>query len=169
MPYFDKLIEKIQQIDFDAVADKIGSVIDWIAEHANVLLGVASVIAGAFVGIKIAGFIKGIVSAIQIISGLVKAFGFMKVALAALGGPVTIIITVVSALVAGFIYLWNNCEGFRNFWINLWNGIKNICSKVGCKVNRGLCAEICSANTANHHQYRCKYHKTCGSYTSGNS
>jgi hypothetical protein len=22
------------------------------------------------------------------------------------------------------MYLWNNCEGFRNFWIGLWEGIK---------------------------------------------
>lgn len=38
--------------------------------------------------------------------------------------PIGIIITLISALVAAFIYLWNNCEGFRNFWINLWEGIK---------------------------------------------
>lgn len=38
--------------------------------------------------------------------------------------PIGIIITLISALVAAFIYLWNNCEGFRNFWMNLWEGIK---------------------------------------------
>lgn len=44
--------------------------------------------------------------------------------------PITIIITVIAALVAAFIYLWNNCEGFRNFWIGLWEGIKDIASAV---------------------------------------
>src|SRR5690606_20485740 len=31
--------------------------------------------------------------------------------------------TAVIALVAGFIYLWNNVEGFRNFWIAVWDHI----------------------------------------------
>ena len=30
------------------------------------------------------------------------------------------------ALVAAFIYLWNNCEEFRQFWIDLWESIKEI-------------------------------------------
>lgn len=36
-----------------------------------------------------------------------------------------IIISAIVALVAAFIYLWNNCEGFREFWINLWEDIKS--------------------------------------------
>lgn len=35
-----------------------------------------------------------------------------------------VIVAVLALLVAGFIYLWNNCEGFREFWINLWENIK---------------------------------------------
>lgn len=131
MPYFEKFVDKLSNIDFDAVAEKIGSCIDWLAEHAKTIGLIASLIAGAFVGIKIAGFIKGIVSLIQIISGLVKAFGLVKVVLATLGGPVTIIIAAVAALAAGFIYLWNTSEGFRNFWIGLWNSIKSAAVAVG--------------------------------------
>ena len=44
--------------------------------------------------------------------------------------PITIIVVAITALVAAFIYLWNNCEGFRNFWINLWGSIKEIASAV---------------------------------------
>lgn len=48
--------------------------------------------------------------------------------------PLTWIVVGVMAVVAAFVILWNECEGFRNFWINLWetvstwvvNAFKNI-------------------------------------------
>lgn len=45
--------------------------------------------------------------------------------------PIGIIITAVVALVAGFVLLWNNCEGFRNFFIGMWEGIKTAIGAVG--------------------------------------
>ncbi|MEI3507842.1 MAG: hypothetical protein V8R01_01715 [Bacilli bacterium] len=30
--------------------------------------------------------------------------------------------------------MWNKCEGFRNFWINLWEGVKNVCKSVIDKI-----------------------------------
>ena len=39
--------------------------------------------------------------------------------------PIGLIVTAIGALIAAFALLWNNCEGFRNFWIGLWDGIKN--------------------------------------------
>lgn len=43
--------------------------------------------------------------------------------------PIGLVITAITALVAAFVYLWNNCESFRNFWINLWEKIKSTVSK----------------------------------------
>lgn len=42
-----------------------------------------------------------------------------------LANPISLIILGVTALIAIFIQLWKKCEGFRNFWIGLWEGIKN--------------------------------------------
>ena len=38
-----------------------------------------------------------------------------------------LIVSLVIGLVAAFVYLWKNNEGFRKFWINLWNKIKSAC------------------------------------------
>ena len=40
-----------------------------------------------------------------------------------LANPIVLVIAAIIALVAGFTYLWNHCEGFRQFWINLWNDV----------------------------------------------
>ena len=45
----------------------------------------------------------------------------MNAAMAA--NPIGLVVAAVAALVAGFIVLWNNCEGFRQFFIDLWDGI----------------------------------------------
>lgn len=45
--------------------------------------------------------------------------------------PIALIIIAIVALVAGFIWLWNNVEGFRNFWIGVWDAIKGAAEAVG--------------------------------------
>ena len=56
--------------------------------------------------------------------------------------PYVLIIAAIVALVAAFIYLWNNCEEFRQFWIDLWESIKDISRFLGYKVlncRTGIC------------------------------
>lgn len=38
--------------------------------------------------------------------------------------PIGLVIAAIAALVGAFIYLWNNCEEFRQFWADMWEGIK---------------------------------------------
>ncbi len=44
--------------------------------------------------------------------------------------PIGILIAAITALVAAFVMLWNNCESFRNFWIGLWENIKAIAEPI---------------------------------------
>ncbi len=90
--------------------------LQWCADNMDKVLAVVVPLAAGFVAWKIAtGF-----------SGMIDALTTSMAALNAtmLANPIGIVIALVAALVAGFIYLWNNCEGFREFWINLWENIK---------------------------------------------
>lgn len=62
-----------------------------------------------------------IASAIKIVQGAFTALNATMLA-----NPIVLIIAAIAALVAAFIYLWNNCEGFRQFWIDLWENIKAV-------------------------------------------
>lgn len=57
-------------------------------------------------------------NATTIVGGLSKAMAFLA------ANPIVLVIAGITALVAAFVILWNKSEAFRNFWINLWNGIK---------------------------------------------
>ena len=45
--------------------------------------------------------------------------------------PIVAVIAVIAALVAAFIYCWNNVEGFKEFFINAWESIKQAASQAG--------------------------------------
>lgn len=66
-----------------------------------------------------------IVSAVTGISGL---FSQLWGVLAA--NPIALVIAAVAALVAGFVYLWNTSEEFRQFWITLWEAVKSAAETV---------------------------------------
>lgn len=55
---------------------------------------------------------------------------FIRLGIAMFANPVGLVIAGIAGLVAVFTYLWNHCEGFRAFWLGLWDGIKTAFSAV---------------------------------------
>lgn len=111
LPNVNNLISKLQE-RFDS-----GNWNDII----NIIKIIGAIIVPLISGI---GIIWGYFKAVQIINNIKNAIIALNLAMSA--NPIVFIIGLIVALVAGFIYLWNNCEAFRNFWIGLWNGIKNV-------------------------------------------
>lgn len=77
---------------------------------------------------KVIAAVGTIMTIIPKLAGVIKVVQGAFAALNAtmLANPIVLIIAAIAALVAAFIYLWNNCEEFRQFWIDLWNKIKEV-------------------------------------------
>lgn len=96
----------------------LANIFNWMKKHET-LVKVLVVAIGSFVG----AFML-IQKVIAIINAVKTAFALLNAVM--LANPIGLIIAAVAALIAIFVYLWKHCEGFRNFWIGLWEGIKNI-------------------------------------------
>lgn len=105
----------------------IKGIVNFISDHVVLF----ETIAGAILAVVAAMLIwKGV---IMVISGVTKAFAIVQGVLNAVmaANPIVLIILAIVALVAAFVILWHKCDAFRNFWINLWDGIKNVVSGIG--------------------------------------
>lgn len=72
---------------------------------------------------------KGAMVGLNIFSKVGGWIGSAVSAIVAFLGPVGLVIAAIVAIGVAFVILWNKCEGFRNFFKGLWDGIVNIASK----------------------------------------
>lgn len=117
------------------VVTHIQGMVDWLNglsdTQKKLIMVIALVLAAVGPVLIIIGKIAtGIGALMSLASSLGPILGVIKGAFAALTGPVGIAIAVIAALTAAFTFLWNNCEGFRNFWITLWENIKQTSAAV---------------------------------------
>lgn len=90
--------------------------LNWLAPVLGTLVGTIGAISA---GIKIYNGVMAIARTVQLAWNLALA-----------ANPIGLVVIAVAGLVAAFVTLWNKCEGFRNFFINMWEGIKKIGSSV---------------------------------------
>ena len=106
-------------------ADAFLNLLKWLKEHPTAMKVLTAVVIALGVAFGVLATALGIQA---LITGVTKAFAFLNTTL--LANPIVLIIAAIAGLVAGFIYLWNNCEAFRNFWIGLWEKIKSVTATV---------------------------------------
>lgn len=99
-----------------AVAGAARASAAWVASSARTVAALTAQ-AAAFVAQK-AVLIAGTVAT----NAAAAAQWLLNAAMTA--NPIGLVIAAIVALVAGFVLLWNKSEGFRNFWITIWEGMK---------------------------------------------
>lgn len=103
----------------ETLAEKFLDLYNYLKEHP-VLLELLTALA---IGLATAFGVLATALGIQaLITGVTKAFAFLNITL--LANPIVLVITAITALVASIIYLWKNCDEFRNGVISIYNKIK---------------------------------------------
>lgn len=117
LPNLTEIIQNIgkgaKQV-LDVVADKLPAIISFLKTIAPILAPILA----AVMAFKVVGTIISLINAAK------TAMIAFNVVLAA--NPIGLVVAAIVGLVTAFAILWNKSEAFRNFWIGLWEGIKNV-------------------------------------------
>lgn len=153
MPVIDNVLKKMDEIDMDALAEKIANAVQWVIDNFDKIKVGLGVMATAFATFKIGSFINTVAGATKELKtlcdtmgitaklsavkagGIGQAFagagtklsGAFKGIATALGSiPVYgwIIAAIVVVLVTAFTTLWKKSESFRTKMTAIWNGLK---------------------------------------------
>ncbi|EPB8184989.1 tape measure protein [Clostridium perfringens] len=109
----------------------------WVSEHIQPIAFLATIAGSLALAFKAYSIISSIIPMVQ---GLASVFGILEAKslstaaaqwatnLAFLGFPGTWLIAGLVALIGVFVYFWTTSEEFRNFWIGMWETVKEACS-----------------------------------------
>lgn len=124
MPVIKQIVGWVQKfVDFlnsldEGTKKTVVTIALLVAALGPVLIVIGKVISAVGTIMTIVPKIAGVINTVK------GAFAALNTTM--LANPIVLIIAAIAALVAAFIYLWNNCDGFRQFWIELWENIKQV-------------------------------------------
>ncbi len=114
----------------ESLINKVKDMRKWIKENQTTVKTWTAVIIGATTSIAafvlIMKFSAIMAAAKKAIQGVTVAMKALNVVMKA--NLIGLIVSLIIGLVAAFVYLWKNNEGFRNFWLNMWDKIKSATS-----------------------------------------
>lgn len=132
----EKMIELVEGVDIEVLGEKIDKAFDkfvndimpkiveglqWVLDNKDLIIAGIVGIGSAFLVWKAVGIITAVVNAIKTMTTAQAGLNLVMSM-----NPIGLVITAIAGLVTAFIYLWKNCDAFREFWINLWEKIKSV-------------------------------------------
>ena len=126
-------LPKIKSL-LEGLIEGMAAAFNWMVQHKELLAVLATVIgvvAAAILAYNVVAAIKAAMAAAEVATvwGLVSGYIALAAATLVALAPYIAIVAAVAAVIAIFVALWNNCDGFRNFWIGLWEKLKEAFSK----------------------------------------
>lgn len=116
----------------DSVVPKVEEFFNFITEHGDAIITIIAAIAAGFVAWNVVTIVQGVIAVIKAwqiaTKGMTVAQTLFNLVLK--DNPAGVVITVIAALVAAIIALWNTNDDFRNAIISAWEAIKNAFSTV---------------------------------------
>ena len=134
--FIDTVVAGIQ-----TAMDVAKSIFNFVSDNGDIILAVIGGITTALATLFFVGggftILKNAVLAWAAASKIAAAAQWLVNA-AMNANPIGIVITLIAGLVAAFVILWNKSEGFRNFWIGLWEKIKEVASNAKEKISEWI-------------------------------
>ena len=139
-PQIEKAIEGIGSVA-DGLFSAVESAVDFFTKYGDIIIAIITGIATA------TAVYLGYTTALTVMTEGWMALEIVQKAVAAgqavlnavmAANPIGLIIAAIAGLVAAFILLWNNSEEFREFWIGLWEKIKEAISKAKDKITEWI-------------------------------
>ena len=120
--------------------NKVKDAATWVKNNKDTIDIWVAVIIGA--GVAIGTFLL-ILNWGAIMTAAANAVKTVRLAIlgmnaAMLANPIGLVVALLAGLVAAFVYLWNNVEGFRKFWINAWKLIKSAASSAKTAITKAF-------------------------------
>lgn len=108
----------------------------WFGELPAPITMVITLIGAITIGL--AGLLPFIASFAVIASTASMSMGALAASMLPIIGIIAGVVAGITLLVTGFMWLWNNVEGFRNFWIGVWKWIQEAFTAAWNYIQPGL-------------------------------
>ena len=118
VPHIQSFIDRMKDLR-QWVKNNQETIDTWVA----VIIGAGTAIAAFLLILKWGAIMSAAANAVKVVRTAILAMNA-----AMLANPIALVVALIAGLVAAFLYLWKNNEGFRAFWISMWEKVKNAAS-----------------------------------------